>query len=99
MWFCYILSDIFYHLKLNIQILSLQVCYTMDIDDIQKKYKYIVLNTLTGDCELLSSDRLVSQKLKDKYNLELSHMFIRRHIHDESYIYKDNILIKNIWLE
>jgi hypothetical protein len=71
----------------------------MDIDDIQKKYKYIVLNTLTGYCEILSSDRLVSQIIKDKYNLELSHMFIRRHIRDESYIYKDNILIKNIWLE
>ena len=71
----------------------------MDIDDIKKKYKYIILNTLDGDCEILSSDRLVSKKLKEKYNLDLSHMFIRRHLADESYIFKDNILIKNIWLE
>jgi len=71
----------------------------MDIDDIKKKYKYIILNTLDGDCEILSSDRLVSKKLKEKYNLDLSHMFIRRHLADESYILKDNILIKNIWLE
>ena len=71
----------------------------MDIDDIKKKYKYIILNTLTGDCEILSSDRLVSKNLKEKYNLELSHMFIRRHLADESYILKDNILIKKVWLE
>ena len=71
----------------------------MDIDEIKKKYKYIILNTLTGDCEILSSDRLVSKNLKEKYNLDLSHMFIRRHLADESYILKDNILIKNIWLE
>lgn len=71
----------------------------MDLDEIKKKYKYIILNTLTGDCEILSSDRLVSKKLKEKYNLELSHMFIRRHLADESYILKNNILIKNIWLE
>ena len=71
----------------------------MDLDEIKKKYKYIILNTLTGDCEILSSDRLVSKKLKEKYNLELSHMFIRRHLADESYILKNNILIKKIWLE
>tara|TARA_Y100000310_G_C20287221_1_gene625459 strand:- start:79 stop:294 length:216 start_codon:yes stop_codon:yes gene_type:complete len=71
----------------------------MDIDEIKKKYKYIILNTLTSNCEILSSDRLVSKNLKEKYNLDLSHMFIRRHLADESYILKDNILIKNIWLE
>ncbi len=71
----------------------------MDIDEIKKKYKYIILNTLDGDCEILSSDRLVSKTLKEKYNLDLSHMFIRRHLADKSSILKDNILIRNIWLE
>ena len=71
----------------------------MDIDEIKKKYKYIILNTLTSNCEILSSDRLVSKNLKEKYNLDLSHMFIRRHLADESYILKNNILIKKIWLE
>ena len=33
----------------------------MDIDEIKKKFKFLVLNTLTGDCEILSSDRLVSK--------------------------------------
>lgn len=69
----------------------------MDIETVHKKYKFLILNTLTGESELLSSDRLVSKNLKDKYKIELSHMYIKRHLTDESYILKDNILIKNIW--
>ena len=69
----------------------------MIIEDINKKYKYIVLNTLTDECEILSSERLVSKNLKEKYEIELSHMYIRRHVLDVSYILKDYILIKNIW--
>lgn len=69
----------------------------MDIETVHKKYKFLILNTLTGESELLSSDRLVSKKLKDKYQIELSHMYIKRHLTDEKYILKDNILIKNIW--
>jgi len=69
----------------------------MDIADVRKKYKFLVLNTITGECDILSSDRSVSKKLKEKYQIELSHMYIKRHLTDESYILKDNILIKNIW--
>tara|TARA_B110000240_G_scaffold165509_1_gene186333 strand:+ start:233 stop:445 length:213 start_codon:yes stop_codon:yes gene_type:complete len=69
----------------------------MSIEEINKKYKYILLNTITDECEILSSDRLVSKNLKEKYGIELSHMYIRRHVFDESYILKDYILIKNIW--
>lgn len=69
----------------------------MDIETVHKKYKFLILNTLTGESELLSSDRLVSKKLKDKYQIELSHMYIKRHLTGEKYILKDNILIKNIW--
>jgi hypothetical protein len=69
----------------------------MDIETIHKKYKFLVLNTLNGDSEVLSSDRLVSKNLKEKYNIELSHMYIKRHLTDEKFILKDNILIKNIW--
>ena len=69
----------------------------MDIETVHKKYKFLILNTLTGESELLSSDRLVSKNLKDKYQIELSHMYIKRHLADESYILKENILIKNIW--
>lgn len=69
----------------------------MDIGTVHKKYKFLLLNTLTGEAEILSSDRLVSKNLKEKYNIELSHMYIKRHLTDERYILKDNILIKNIW--
>jgi hypothetical protein len=69
----------------------------MDIADVSKKYKFLVLNTINGECEILSSDRSVSKKLKEKYQIELSHMYIKRHLTDERYILKDNILIKNIW--
>ena len=78
-------------------IISLNICYIMSIEEINKKYKYILLNTITDECEILSSDRLVSKNLKEKYGIELSHMYIRRHVFDESYILKDYILIKNIW--
>ena len=69
----------------------------MDIEEINKKYKFLVLNTMTGECEILSSDRSVSKKIKEKYKIELSHMYIKRHLEDERYILKDNILIKSIW--
>jgi len=69
----------------------------MDIEEINKKYKFLLLNTLNGECEILSSDRLVSKILKEKYKIELSHMYIKRHLNDERYILKDNILIKSIW--
>jgi len=69
----------------------------MDIADVSKKYKFLVLNTINGECDILSSDRSVSKKLKEKYQIELSHMYIKRHLTGERYILKDNILIKNIW--
>ena len=69
----------------------------MDLEEINKKYKYIILNVKTGDCEILPSDRSVSKNLKDKYDLEISHMYIRRHLTDKGYILKDDILIKNLW--
>ena len=69
----------------------------MDIEEINKKFKFLMLNTMTGECEILSSDRSVSKKLKEKYQIVLSHMYIKRHIEDERYILIDNILIKSIW--
>ena len=69
----------------------------MDIEEVSKKFKFLMLNTMTGECEILSSDRSVSKKLKEKYQIELSHMYIKRHIEDERYILIDNILIKSIW--
>ena len=55
----------------------------MDIADVSKKFKFLVLNTINGECEILSSDRSVSKILKEKYQIELSHMYIKRHFTDE----------------
>ena len=70
---------------------------TMDIKEINKKFKFIILNTITGDCDILSSDRAVSKNLKEKYQIDVSHMYIKRHLTEEKYILTDNILIKSIW--
>jgi len=69
----------------------------MDIGEVSKKFKFLLLNTMTGECEILSSDRSVSKNLKEKYQIDLSHMYIKRHVEDERYILRDNILIKSIW--
>ena len=69
----------------------------MDIDEICTKYRLLVLNIVSGDCDILSSDRQVTKKLKETYDIELSHMYIRRHLQSDNYILEGNILIKNIW--
>ena len=69
----------------------------MDVAEVSKKFQFLVLNTMTGECEILSSERSVSKNLKEKYQIEMSHMYIKRHLTDERYILRDNILIKNIW--
>ena len=69
----------------------------MDIDEISKQYRLLVLNIVTGDCNILSSDRQVTKMLKEKYDIELSHMYIRRHLQSENHILEQNVLIKNIW--
>jgi hypothetical protein len=69
----------------------------MDHDEIIKKFKLIVINIETEESWILSSDRQVSKFLNDTYNLDISHMYIRRHLQDEKYILKESILIKNLW--
>jgi len=104
MSFCYTFHYIVSKIHQNMVIISFKtnimnhiIENAMDIDEINKKYKFLILNTMTGECEILSSDRLVSKNLKEKYKIDLSHMYIKRHVEDERYILKDNILIKSIW--
>jgi len=33
----------------------------MDIEEINKGFKFLILNTKTGECEILTSDRSVSK--------------------------------------
>tara|TARA_B100000965_G_scaffold305833_1_gene264750 strand:+ start:224 stop:427 length:204 start_codon:yes stop_codon:yes gene_type:complete len=67
------------------------------MEQIKKKFKFLVIDTDTGVSWVLSSDRLVSKLLNDTYDIKLSHMYIMRNLKEENYILKDNILIKKIW--
>jgi len=69
----------------------------MEIGSIRKKFKLLVIDINTSDLFIFTSDRQVSELLKTTYNIILSHMYIRRHLQDENYILKDNILIKKLW--
>jgi len=69
----------------------------MDLGSIQKKYKILVIDTETSNVAIFKSDRLVSEFLINTYDINLSHMYIRRHLHKENYILNDNILIKKLW--
>jgi hypothetical protein len=64
------------------------------LDAINKKFKYQILNVTDGLSWVLTSDRQVSKTLKDTYDIEISHMYIRRHLQESNYILRDNILIQ-----
>ena len=68
----------------------------MDIESIQKKYKFLVLDITTSDSYIFTSDRQVSQLLKKTYDINLSHMNIRRHLKAENYILKGDVLVKKL---
>ena len=70
----------------------------MDIDKIQKTYKYLIIDTKKDDFHVLKSDRQVSELLATTYDIKLSHMYIKRNLNNnKDYILQDDILIKNIW--
>ena len=69
----------------------------MDIEFIMNKFRFLVIDLETSCVSVLKSDRQVSELLKDTYDINLSHMYIRRHLQDESYILKETILIKRLW--
>ena len=66
----------------------------MEIDKINKWYKFLILNTVD-----VESCRVIDQSVKRNYQIELSHIYIKRHLTGEWYILKDNILIKSIWVD
>jgi len=70
----------------------------MDIDKIQKTYKYLIIDTKKDDFHVLKSDRQVSELLDTTYAIKLSHMYIKRNLNNnKDYILLDDILIKIIW--
>ena len=69
----------------------------MDLKEIKKKYQFVVINVESEESWVLSSDRQVSKFLNDTYEINLSHMYIHRHLQKEKYILKESILIKKLW--
>ena len=69
----------------------------MDLKEIKKKYQFIIIDVESEESWVLSSDRQVSKFLNDTYGINLSHMYIKRHLQKEEYILKESILIKNLW--
>ena len=69
----------------------------MDIDNIKNTYKFLIINTKKDDFHVLKSHRQVSVLLLTTYDIQLSHMYIKRHLTETNYILINDILIKLIW--
>ena len=69
----------------------------MDLKEIKKKYQFIIINVESEESWVLPSERQVSKFLNDTYEINLSHMYINRHLQKEEYILKESILIKKLW--
>ena len=69
----------------------------MNLEEIKKQYQFIILNVESGESSVFPSDRQVSKFLNDTYEINLSHMYIHRHLQKEEYILKESILIKKLW--
>ena len=69
----------------------------MDLKEIKKIYQFIIIDVESEESWVLSSDRQVSKFLNDTYEINLSHMYINRHLQKEKYILKESILIKKLW--
>jgi len=69
----------------------------MEINEIQAKYKYLIINSNNNEHHIVKTERNVSEILQN-YNISVSHMYIRRNLEDiTEYILENGILIKKLW--
>ena len=69
----------------------------MDIAKIKLKYKFLIINSETDDCDIVKSTRILSSLLKNKYHVIVSHMFFYRYFNDKNnYVIKNKIIIKKL---
>jgi len=69
----------------------------MEINEIQAKYKYLIINSNNNEHHIVKTERNVSEILQN-YNISVSHMYIRRNLEDiTEYILQEGILIKKLW--
>lgn len=70
----------------------------MDLDSIKTHYQYLIIDSNTNTSHIVKTDRLVSKIMKDTFNLQLSHMYMKRHLlTPDNHILIDGILIKMLW--
>ena len=70
----------------------------MEIEQIKQNFKYMVLDSHTGDSHIFKTDRLVSDFINNTYDLQLSHMYINRNLEtNDDFILIEGILIKLLW--
>lgn len=70
----------------------------MEINEIQAKYKYLIINSNNNEHHIVKTERNVSEILQNNYNISVSHMYIRRNLTNiEEYVLQDGILIKKLW--
>ena len=68
-------------------------------DKIKKDYKYLLINLSTKECDFAKSPRNISEILKIKYDIKISHMSFYRYFETNNHVIKENVLIKKlIWL-
>ena len=71
---------------------------TMDLDTIKTLYQYLIIDSNTNTSHIAKTDRVVSDIMNDTYNVQLSHMYIRRNLlTQDDHILVDGILIKVLW--
>ena len=67
----------------------------MQIEQIKKKYKFLIINHETNENYLVKSTRLISEKLKEQ-NIIISHMYFYWYFKENNIFIKDKIIIKKL---
>ena len=69
----------------------------MKIDKIKLNYKFLIINYETNESYLVKSTRSISELIKQKYNITISHMFFYRYFDSKkNYIIKEKLIIKKL---
>jgi len=70
----------------------------MELNEIKENYRYLIIDSHSGESHIVKTDRLVREFLENTYDISVSHMFIRRNLETvEDVILREGILIKLLW--
>ena len=70
----------------------------MDNAKIPVIYKFLIINTDTNACFIVKSTRNISDLLKNKFDVNISHMFFYRFFnsHNNNFVIKGPFIIKKL---